>query len=161
MSRRPRIRGSTAPARERVGDGARLGKDRATRLEEHQEIGRAVLIDVDEGAGMLARQRIEVFDEVDPIVEVARRLAARERAVRVVLVDVGLAVEVGVDGSLDELAVDVVHPPDVGPAVAVAVLGADRAGGRRSDRPATSEQTPSDAKANALERTSVHLDAAE
>ena len=65
--------------------------------KEDEQIGRSVEVDVYEGPCMFARRGIELLDEIDPVVEVAIRLAPHEGATFEILVDVGSAVEVAID----------------------------------------------------------------
>ena len=68
--------------------------------KEYEQVGRAVEVDVYEGPCMFARRRVELLDEIDPVVEVAIPLAPHEGATFEILVDIGSAVEVGVDSDL-------------------------------------------------------------
>ena len=68
--------------------------------KEDEQIGRAVEVDVYEGPCMFARRGIELLDEIDPVVEVAIGLAPYEGAMFEILVDIGPAVEVGIDDDL-------------------------------------------------------------
>jgi hypothetical protein len=65
-----------------------LREDRLVFLKEDQQIGRAVEVDVDDGAHMFARRSVEFLDQIDSIVEVAVRLAAYEATTFVVLVNI-------------------------------------------------------------------------
>ena len=75
-----------------------LRKDRLAALKEHEQVGRAVEVDVYDGTCMFARRGVEFLDEIDTVVEVAIRLAADECATFVVLVNIRSAVEVRIDG---------------------------------------------------------------
>jgi len=102
-----------------------LRKDGLAALEEHEQVGRPVEVDVYDGACMFTRRRIEFLDEIDAVIEVAVRLAAYECTTFVVLVNIRSAIEVAIDGHLSELALTIVHAPDVRPSVAVLIRGAD------------------------------------
>jgi hypothetical protein len=102
-----------------------LRKDGLAALEEHEQVGRPVEVDVYDGPCMFARGGVEFLDEIDTVVEVAIGLAAYERTMFVVLLNIRSAIEVGIDGHLRELALTIVHAPDVGPSVVVLIFGAD------------------------------------
>ena len=94
--------------------------------EQNEQIGTAVVVDVDHRFRMLMRGRVEFLDQVDLAVEVPIRFASNEYAFRVVvLLDIGATVEVTVDGNLREMSRLIVPPPFVRPAVAVAIGGAN------------------------------------
>jgi hypothetical protein len=105
-----------------------LAKDGLTTLKEDQQVGGSIVVDVLDGTHPFARRGIEFLDEIDTVVEVAVRLATHEGATFVILVNIGSAVEIGIEGHLGELAVTIVGAPDVGPSVAVMILRADVAG---------------------------------
>ena len=105
-----------------------LRKDGLAALEEHEQVGRPVEVDVYDGPCMFARRGVEFLDEIDSIVEVAVRLAAYECTTFVVLVNIRSAIEVGIDDHFGDLALTIVHAPDIRLAVAVPILGAGRAG---------------------------------
>jgi hypothetical protein len=104
---------------------APLRKDRQALAKEDKQIGGAVEVDVDNGTNRFVRRGIKVLDEIDSVIEVAVRLAAHERALFVILLDIGSAVEVRVDRDVGELPLAIVGMPDIGPAVAVLILAAD------------------------------------
>src|SRR4029077_20345861 len=104
-------------------------KDGLAALEEHEQVGRPVEVDVDDGPLMFARRRIEFLDEIDAVIEVAVRFAAYECTTFVVLLNIRSAIEVGIDGHLGELSLTVVLAPDIGPPVAVQIFGADLSAG--------------------------------
>src|SRR5215831_12525317 len=91
-------------------------------LEEQQQVGNAVRVDVGNRSNDLPRRRIEFLDEIDLVVEVAVELASNQRAVVVELIDIGSAVEVRIEGDADQLSVCVVRTPDVRPSVVIAIL---------------------------------------
>src|SRR5262249_38407822 len=62
-----------------------LSPRRSTCLEQRDEIGDAVAIDVGDRAARLTGIRVEVFDEIDSIVEVPVQLPANQHAVFEVL----------------------------------------------------------------------------
>jgi len=103
-------------------------KDRLTALKEDEQVGRAVVINVLDRTHAFVRRGVEFLDKIDLVVEVAIRLSVYEYTTFVVLVNIRSVIEVGIDGDLAELALTIVHAPDVGPAVAVPILGADGAG---------------------------------
>jgi len=102
--------------------------DRSAALEQDEQVGRAVEVDVLDGTHVLVRRGLELLDEIDTVVEVAIRLAPYEFATFVILEHVGAAVEVGVDGDLNELALAIVRTPDIRASIAVQILGANRPG---------------------------------
>ena len=102
-----------------------LRKDRLAALEEHEHVGRPVEVDVDEGAFMFTRRRIEFLDEIDAVIEVAVGFAAYECTTFVVLVNIRSAIEVGIDSHSGELALRIVDAPDVGPSIVVLIFRAD------------------------------------
>ena len=106
-----------------------LRKDRLTLLEEHEQVGRAVEVDIHDGTRMLARRRVEFLDEIDTVVKVAIRLASYDLATFVVLVHIRSAVEVRIESHFGELAQMIVDVPHIGPSVAVPILCANVAGG--------------------------------
>jgi hypothetical protein len=110
---------------DRCGGMAPLRKDRQALAKEDKQIGGAVEVDVDNGTNRFVRRGIKVLDEIDSVIEVAVRLAAHERALFVILLDIGSAVEVRVDRDVGELPLAIVGMPDIGPAVAVLILAAD------------------------------------
>ena len=77
-----------------------LAKDGLTALKQDQQVGGTVVVDVLDGTQRLTRGRVEFLDQVDPIVEVAIRLATHEGAAHVILVNIRSAVEIGIDGHL-------------------------------------------------------------
>lgn len=103
-------------------------KDCPTALKEDEQVGPAVVVNVLDGTHAFVRRRVEFLDKIDLVVEVAIRLSAYEYTAFVVLVNIRSAIEVGIDGHFGELALMIVHAPDVGPAVAVPILGAGGAG---------------------------------
>jgi len=101
-----------------------LRHDRLSALEEHEQIGRPVKIDIDDRPPRLLGPRIELLNEIDAIVEVAVGFASDERTSLVVFLDVRAAVEIGIERDTRESAVPVVDAPDVGPPVAVVIFRA-------------------------------------
>ena len=103
-------------------------KDCLTALKEDEQVGRSVVVNVLDGTHASVRRGVEFLDKIDLVVEVAIRLSAYEYTTFVVLVNICSAIEVGIDGDIGELALTIVHAPDVGPAVAIPILSAGRAG---------------------------------
>jgi len=108
-----------------LGSRRPFGENRPAGLKEHQEVGGTVEIAVYDGPHMLMRRGVEVFHEIDAVVEVAVRLPVDERSAHVVFVDVRAAVEVAVDSLLNDQPLAVVGPPHIGTPVAISVVGAD------------------------------------
>ena len=94
-------------------------------MKQDEQVGSAIVINVDDGSDVFVGRRVEFFDQIDAIVEIPVRFAADERPVLVILLDVGSAVEVGVDANFGGLSLIVVLAPDVRPAVAIAILRTD------------------------------------
>jgi hypothetical protein len=103
-------------------------KDCLTALEEDEQVGRAVVVNVLDRTHTLVRRGVEFLDKVDLVVEVAIRLSAYEYITFVVLVNIRSAIEVGIEGHFAKLALRIVRAPDVGPAVAVPILDTGGAG---------------------------------
>jgi len=100
-----------------------LAEGRLTVGEEHEFIGLAIEIKIGDRTDLILRERVELLNEVDLIVEIAVGVAAKKDATVVDLLNVGSTVEVRVDGDGRELASPVEVPPDVGTAVGVSVFG--------------------------------------
>ena len=100
-----------------------LRKNRPVISEQHEQVSRAVVVDIDDRARPAVRLRVELLDEIGLTVEVPIGFATDEDAVLVILFDVGAAVEIAIDVDLGELPSIVVATPDVRPTVAVVVLG--------------------------------------
>ncbi len=88
---------------------------------------------------------VELVFEVDASVEVAIRVPPDEHAVPVQLLDIRSPVEVDVERDPRDMAVTIVGAPDIGPPVAVPVLGAHVAAGApwphwRSEQPRDREE---------------------
>jgi hypothetical protein len=113
-------RGFVVPSRPACNCMRLLGEDRPAIAEQNEKIGSAVEIKIDDGTCVLVRHRVEFFDQVDLAVEVPIRLATDERAVEVVvLLDVGAAVQIAVEGYFSELSRIVARAPGIQPGVCV------------------------------------------
>jgi hypothetical protein len=119
-----------------------FGEDRPPLLEQHQQIGGTVEVDVDDGPDVFVRRRIKLFDEIDLTIEIAVRFAAEQDAAIVVLGGVGAAVPIAIERNFDETPAIVIVAPDVGSTIAIAVPGADVvASASRPDRRDCQERT--------------------
>ena len=124
------------------GDATRrpFGMDRQTLLEQDEEIGLAVEVDVDHTADRLAGIGIEVFREIDLPVEVTVRFTVAQRTVLILLLAIRLAIKVGVNRRMRQGAARIVNVPDVRSTIVIDVFRFDPArsgrphGGREHDR---------------------------
>jgi hypothetical protein len=91
-------------------------------LKEHEQVRRAVVVEVNHRPDALPGDRVKILDEIDLIVEVSIGLATDKNAALVVLVNVRQPVEVAVSYDFRKAAVSVVDTPQVGLAVTVQVL---------------------------------------
>jgi hypothetical protein len=113
-----------------LGRRGSFRKGWATVTKEHEQVGRAVVVDVDDRPGCFVRTRVKLFDEVSSTVEVPIGFATNQDSALVDLLDVGTAVEVAVDVDFGELASTVVPSPRVGATVAVVIFGLQLYSGR-------------------------------
>jgi len=91
-------------------------------LKEHQQVRRAVIVDVKHRPDVLPSDCVKDLDEIDLIVEVSIGLATDKNAAIVVLANVRLSIEVAVSYDFREAAVLIVYTPNVGLAITVQVL---------------------------------------
>jgi len=103
-----------------------LRKNRLTISEQHEQVGRAVVVGIDDRARPSLRLRVELFHEIDLTVEVPIGFAPDEDTPLVILLDVGAAVEIAINVDFGELPSIVVATPNVRPTVAVVVLGSQK-----------------------------------
>ena len=113
--------------------------------KQHEQIGGAVEVDVDDGSRLAMRDRVELFDQIGLAVEVAIRFASNQRAALVIFLDVGLAVEIGVDVDLGDLPARVEVSPEIGVSIAVPIGSAHRVH-RRPDVGGSKRRTERDAE---------------
>jgi hypothetical protein len=99
-----------------------LRKHGLTITEQHEQIRRAVVIDVNDRPSLCVRLGVELLNEIGLAVEVPIGLATDESAPLVVLLDVRETVEIAVYGDFSQQPSIVVVAPDVRAAVAVSVL---------------------------------------
>jgi hypothetical protein len=104
-----------------------LREHRPAFVEEDEQVGGAVIIAVDDRSNVLVSRRVELFDQINPVVEIPVRFTPDELSVVVILLDVRAAVEIRVDSYFGGLAWLVVVLPDVRSAVAIAVFREDDA----------------------------------
>ena len=121
----PVVGGPSHPDRRRAG-GSLGGPSRTDRgtgqafrerglavAKQDQQIGGAVVVGIDEGANVLPGRRVEVFNQIDLIVEIPIRFPAYEDAAFVILLDVRAAVEIGVDVDFGRQSPRIIVAPDI------------------------------------------------
>jgi hypothetical protein len=108
-----------------------LRKNRPAFMKQNEQVGSAVIVAINDRPNVIVSCRVELFNEIDSIIEVSIGFTSDERAVDVVLLDVCATVEIRVDSYFRGLAVVVVLLPDVGSTVAIAVFGAEVSALRR------------------------------
>jgi len=107
-----------------------LRDDQPATVKKDQQISGAIVINIYDRPEVFVCGRLELFDEIDLPVEVPIRFAPDQRTLVVVLVDVGAAVKVTVDGHLGENSPLVVLTPHIRSTVAIAIFHADAPSGR-------------------------------
>jgi hypothetical protein len=91
-------------------------------LIEHQQVRRAVIVEVKHRTDVLPGDGVKDLDEIDLLVEISIGLATDKNAAIVVLANVRPSIEVAVSYDFGEAAAFVVYTPNVGLAVTVQVL---------------------------------------
>ena len=100
-----------------------FGEDWVPILEKDEEIGRPIVIDIDDRSDSTLRGGIEFFNEIRPPVEVAVRFPANQESPLVVLLNIRETIKIRIAIDLGELPLRVVAAPEIDAAVAILVAG--------------------------------------
>jgi hypothetical protein len=107
------------------GLGDRVCRRRENRpviVKEHEQVRGPVVIDIDNGSNMFVSRCVELFHQIDLIIEIQIRFTSDEPPLVVILLDVGMAVEIGVDRCFGGPSLIVVVTPNIRPTVAITVF---------------------------------------